>query len=92
MDISYEQKLSFDFLTTQKIIKKIGEIDSFSGKWELIEQKNNRYLKELRRIATIESIGSSTRIEGAVLTNDEINKLISNVKITDFQTRDEQEV
>ena len=88
MDISYEQKLSFDFLTTQKIIKKIGEIDSFSGKWELIEQKNNRYLKELGRIATIESIGSSTRIEGAVLTNDEIKKLISNVKITDFQTRD----
>ena len=74
MDISYEQKLSFDFLTTQKIIKKIGEIDSFSGKWELVEQKNNRYLKELRRIATIESIGSSTRIEGAVLTNDEIKK------------------
>lgn len=92
MDISYEQKLSFDFLTTQKIIKKIGEIDSFSGKWELVEQKNNRYLKELRRIATIESIGSSTRIEGAVLTNDEIKKLISNVKITDFKTRDEQEV
>ena len=59
MDISYEQKLSFDFLTTQKIIKKIGEIDSFSGKWELVEQKNNRYLKELRRIATIESIGVS---------------------------------
>jgi len=33
MDISYEQKLSFDFLTTQKIIKKIGEIDSFFEKW-----------------------------------------------------------
>jgi hypothetical protein len=46
----------------------------------------------LRRIATIEGIGSSTRIEGAVLTNDEIKKLISNVKITDFKTRDEQEV
>lgn len=92
MDISYEQKLSFDFLTTQKIIKKIGEIDSFSGKWELVEQKNNRYLKVLRRIATIESIGSSTRIEGAVLTNDEIKKLISNVKISDFKTQDEQEV
>lgn len=76
MEISYEQKLSFDFLTTQNNIKKIGEIDSFSGKWELVEQKNNRYLKELRRIATIESIGSSTRIEGAVLTNDEIKKLI----------------
>jgi Fic family protein len=88
----FEQKLHFTWETTQKIIQKIGIIDSFRGKWQVIELKNNRYLRELRRIATIESIGSSTRIEGATLTNTEVEKLIKNMKITEFQSRDEEEV
>lgn len=92
MGISYENKLSFDFTTTQAIIRKIGIIDTFRGRWNQVEQKNNRYLRQLRRVATIESIGSSTRIEGAILTNDEVQKLICNVKITEFASRDEQEV
>jgi Fic family protein len=49
-------------------------------------------LKELRRIATIESIGSSTRIEGATMTDEEVQQLLKDVKITEFKTRDEQEV
>jgi hypothetical protein len=34
----------------------------------LLKKRENRYLKELRKIAAIESIGSSTRIEGATMT------------------------
>ena len=88
----FEQKLHFTWEVTQKVIQKIGVIDSFRGKWQGIELKNNRYLRELRRIATIESIGSSTRIEGATLTDTEVEQLIKNVKITEFQSRDEEEV
>ncbi|MEZ0610128.1 Fic family protein [Fibrella sp. WM1] len=88
----FEHKLQFDFAATQEIIRRIGLIDAFRGKWEAIEQKNNRYLRELRRVATIESIGSSTRIEGAILTNEEVEKLVRSVKVTEFKTRDEQEV
>jgi Fic family protein len=46
----------------------------------------------LRRVATIESIGSSTRIEGSKLSDREIEKLLSNLEIKSFETRDEQEV
>lgn len=88
----FQHKLSFDFNTTQQIIKKISFIDSFKGKWNLVEQKENNYLKELRRVATIESIGSSTRIEGVQLTNGEIKKLLENIEITNLATRDQQEV
>ncbi len=88
----FDEKLQFNFTTTQEVIRRIGVIDAFRGKWEAVEQKNNRYLRELRRVATIESIGSSTRIEGAILTNEEVENLIRNVKITAFRTRDEQEV
>lgn len=88
----YQSKLNFDFLTNQQILKLISYIDSFKGKWNIIGQKENLYLKELRKIATIESIGSSTRIEGALLTNEEIKDLLENLEITKLKTRDEQEV
>lgn len=88
----FQKKLNFDFSTNQQIIKKISFIDSFRGKWNLVEQKENNYLKELRRIATLESIGSSTRIEGVQLTNNEIKELLENMEITKLVTRDQQEV
>ncbi len=88
----YINKLNFDFQTNQKIINLISKIDSYKGKWNIIEKQENIYLKELRKIATIESIGSSTRIEGVTLTDLEIKDLLKNVKITELKTRDEQEV
>jgi len=88
----YIQKLNFDFLTNQRVIQLIAAIDEYRGRWNVVEKRENRYLKELRRIATIESIGSSTRIEGATLTDGEIKQLLKDVKITKFETRDEQEV
>jgi Fic family protein len=88
----FQDKLSFDFKTNQQIINLISNIDSFKGKWHIVEQKENNYLKELRKIATIESIGSSTRIEGAQLTNNEIKELLENMKISKLTTRDQQEV
>ena len=43
-------------------------------------------------MATIESIGSSTRIEGSKLSDKEVEKLLSGLSIQTFETRDEQEV
>ncbi len=88
----YINKLNFDFKTNQKVLKLIAQIDQYKGKWKAIEKQENIYLKELRKIATIESIGSSTRIEGGTLTDSEIKELLDNVKITELKTRDEQEV
>lgn len=88
----FQGKLSFDFKTNQQILNLISYIDSFKGKWNLVEQKKNIYLKELRKIATIESIGSSTRIEGAQLTNEEVKVILDNIEITKLDTRDQQEV
>jgi len=89
---NFQNKLHFDFKTNQQVLRLIGFIDSFKGKWNIAEQKENIYLKELRKIATIESIGSSTRIEGSQMTNKEIKELLDNMKITKLDTRDQQEV
>ena len=77
---------------TPELVKAIGEIDEFKGRWEAVGNLAPERLMALRRIATIESIGSSTRIEGVRLTDDEIEKLLSGVQAQFFQTRDEQEV
>jgi Fic family protein len=86
------QKLNFDFITNHRILQLISYIDGFKGKWNIIENKETRFLKELRKIATIESIGSSTRIEGATLTDKEVEVLLNDIKITKIKSREEQEV
>ncbi|MCJ7448997.1 MAG: Fic family protein [Bacteroidales bacterium] len=88
----FQTKIDFDFQTNQSILKSISYIDSFKGKWNILEKQENIYLKELRKIATIESIGSSTRIEGAKLTDIKVKELLDNLKITKLKTRDQQEV
>jgi len=91
MDI-FESKLNFNFSINQKILNLISQIDLYKGRWNEIEREKNLYLKELKRISTIESIGSSTRIEGATLIDKEIEELLSDIKISKLKTRDEQEV
>ncbi|NNE82517.1 MAG: Fic family protein [Alphaproteobacteria bacterium] len=77
---------------TTDILKLITEIDEFKGAWRAIGRISPESLSNLRRVATIESIGSSTRIEGAQLSDREIEQLLSNIDIKSFATRDEQEV
>ncbi|MEM7371609.1 MAG: Fic family protein [Bacteroidota bacterium] len=87
-----DTKLQFDLPTAQRLFSIAARIDRFQGKWELLEKKENRYLKELRSIATIQSIGSSTRIEGATLSDEEVERLLQKVEMTTFDTREKQEV
>lgn len=77
---------------TQEILALISEIDEFKGAWRALGTLAPERLSALRRVATIESIGSSTRIEGSKLTDAEVEKLLSNLEINAFDSRDEQEV
>lgn len=75
-----------------EILSLIAEIDEFKGAWKALGQLAPEQLTSLKRVATIESIGSSTRIEGSRLTDREVEALLSNIQINKFETRDEQEV
>ena len=77
---------------TPEILSLIAEIDEFKGAWRAIGRIAPERLSGLRRVATIESVGSSTRIEGARLTDREVEKLLSDIRLGSFTTRDEQEV
>jgi Fic family protein len=77
---------------TPEFLNLIAELEEFKGTWQVLGTLAPERLSALRRVATIESIGSSTRIEGSKLSDREVERLLSNLEIKSFATRDEQEV
>ena len=61
---------------TPEILGLIARIDEFKGAWRALGTLAPERLSALRRVATIESIGSSTRIEGSKLTDREVERLL----------------
>ena len=84
--INYKVNISND------ILNLISEIDEFKGRWQAINTLSPDRLKMLKKSATIESIASSTRIEGVKLSDAQVETLLSNVNKTSFRNRDEEEV
>ncbi|MEW8660587.1 MAG: DUF977 family protein [Candidatus Thiodiazotropha endolucinida] len=77
---------------TREVLSLIAELDEFKGAWRALGTLAPERLSALRHVATIESIGSSTRIEGSKLSDREVDQLLRNIEIKKFDTRDEQEV
>jgi len=77
---------------TSELLALISEVDEFKGAWRALGTLAPERLKAMRHVATIESIGSSTRIEGSKLTDREVERLLANPEIQRFGSREEQEV
>src|SRR6202050_2285174 len=77
---------------TPGVLNLIAELDEFKGAWQALGSLAPERLNALRRVATIESIGSSTRIEGSKLTDREVERQLGNLAIRRFGPRAEQEV
>jgi len=74
------------------LLKTVSRIDRFDASWTSIEKKEKQSLNQLKNIATVRSVGASTRIEGSKMSNDEIKALLDNIDITKIESRDQQEV
>ncbi|CAN5660129.1 Fic family protein [soil metagenome] len=81
-----------DFRPTLEMLRLVGEIDEFKGAWTLLSNISPDRLAALKHVATIESIGSSTRIEGAALSDQQVEALLTGIRKRSFRSRDEQEV
>ena len=68
----------------QDVLQLIAEIDEFKGQWQALKALSSERLQKLRKVATIESVGSSTRIEGAKLSDLQVETLLSNFSSTSF--------
>ena len=88
-----EQKIyTFSLNLTMKLLTDISKVDRFDAAWSQIEKREGQTLKQLKAIATVRSVGASTRIEGSKMTDAEVEVLIEKLKISKLEERDEQEV
>ena len=87
-NIVYNLKVDLDW----KLISIISQIDRFDASWATIEKKEGQSLKQLKSIATVRSVGASTRIEGSKMSDEEVNVLLQKIDITKLEDRDSQEV
>ena len=79
LDIAHMMPTIKNIVITPEILKLIGELDEFKGQWRVMENLAPERLSSLKRIATIESVGSSTRIEGSKLTDSIISNSLVRV-------------
>src|SRR3989344_2862660 len=74
------------------IWSRISDIDRLQGQWIAGAKLSPQVLGRLKRSTLITSTGASTRIEGAKLSDEDIEKLMRGVDIQKFRDRDKQEV
>ena len=75
-----------------QLTNEISQIDRFDASWTTIEKREGQTLKQLKSIATVRSVGASTRIEGSKMTDEEVEVLIKNLSVSKLEERDQQEV
>ncbi|MDO8498694.1 MAG: Fic family protein [bacterium] len=75
-----------------EILSKIAHIEELKGRWTAGANLNPYLLGQLKRSVLITSTGASTRIEGAKLSNENVEKLMQGLAIQKFADRDKQEV
>ena len=81
-----------DRRANSELVRLIGELDHFRGTWRKMQEIRAERLVQLRQVTTIESTGSSTRIEGVELTDAEVARVLEGIRSESFRSRDEEEV
>lgn len=77
---------------TVEMLNIISEIDEFKRQWKEINDLTPEKLTNLKKVATIESVGSSNRIEGNKLSDNHVEELLAGLGKQSFKNRDEEEV
>jgi Fic family protein len=75
-----------------EIWSKVAKIDGYKGQWISGVKLNSQILGRLKRSVLVTSTGASTRIEGARLSDEDIEKLMRGISVQKFADRDKQEV
>ena len=77
---------------TPEILQKISKIDEFKGLWQGGINLAPQILARLKRSVIITSTGSSTRIEGSNMNDEEVERLLAGLKLKKPKGRDAEEV
>ncbi|MDX2196018.1 MAG: Fic family protein [Cytophagales bacterium] len=86
------EKIAFSEPVKAEINRRLSTLDNYKVKWNSAYKNiDKKPMLQLRHMATVESVGSSTRIEGSTLTDAEVNTLLKDLHIQHLESRDEQE-
>jgi len=85
-------RLSFSSELIEKIYMILAEIDGVKNSWQLTGKLLPQTIERLTNAVIVTSTGSSNRIEGNRLNDEQIKNLYTNLRIKKFRSRDEQEV
>ena len=86
------KRLSFTPSQTEELFSLISEIDAIKGQWRITNKLSPQLLSRLTISSLLTSAGSSNRIEGNKLSDEDVKELYSKMRIQKFKTRDQQEV
>ncbi|MBI5555026.1 MAG: Fic family protein [Elusimicrobia bacterium] len=75
-----------------EIWSKIIQIEGLKGQWISGAKLNPQILERLKKSVLVTSTGASTRIEGANLSDEDVEKVMNGLSIQKFADRDRQEV
>ena len=78
--------------TTPETVIKLGQIDDLKGQWRGGVAINPQILGKLKKSVIITSTGASTRIEGAKMSDAEVERFLKALKSNPPENRDEEEV
>ncbi|MEI6791227.1 MAG: hypothetical protein WCK42_08610 [Myxococcaceae bacterium] len=77
-------QLPVEIHLTSEMVQLLSEIDEFKGRFSGLQNIPRDQLSLLRKVATIESVGSSTRIEGVKLSDKEVEALLDKLELQSF--------
>ena len=83
---------NFTIELSWKYLEILRQVEKFEIQWSRFQQREKTSLNQLKTLATIQSIGSSTRIEGSKLSDNQVQTLLEKIDITQIEDRDSQEV
>ena len=83
---------NLDIKINNQMLSIISEIDEFKGSWKLLGKMAPEKLRALKKVATIESVGSSNRIEGNKLTDKQVEELLDKDLINQEKEVDETDM
>ena len=85
----FNKKLNIIPLNTITLISKIDEL---KGRWIENSKLNYDILNKLKKAVLVTSTGASTRIEGAEMTDDEVENYMKGLETIKMKDRDKEEV
>jgi FMN-dependent NADH-azoreductase len=86
------KRLDMGIEVNTRVQQFLTSISTLQGEWRYVVKNAPALLDELQKAVIISSTGASTRIEGATMSDEEVERFLKQSHMRKLSTRDQQEV